>query len=59
MPHHNLWEEFWENQCVTVDDMEPEVEAAAAATKPPVGAVQETEEEYDEYSAMLDQYSRS
>ena len=54
MHHRNFWDEFWKNRCVTLDDMEPEMEAAAAATEPPVEAVQETEEDYDEYSAMLD-----
>ena len=54
MSHRNFWDEFWKNRCVTLDDTEPEVEAAAAATEPPVGAVQETEDDYDEYSAMLD-----
>ena len=54
MSNRNFWNEFWKNRCVTLDDTEPEVETAAAATEPPVGAAQETEEDYDEYSAKLD-----
>ena len=49
-PNHNFWEEFWENRCVTLGDTETESETDAVATEPPVGAVQETEEDYDEYS---------
>ena len=54
MSKQNFWNGFWKNRCVTLDDSEPEVDTAAAATKPPAGAGHETEGDYDEYSAMLD-----
>ena len=53
MSHRKFWDQFWENRCVTLVDTEPEEDTAAAATEPPVGAVQMTEEDYKEYSAML------
>ena len=54
MSHRKFWHQFWENRCVTLVDTEPEEDTAAATTEPPVGAVQMTEEDYNEYSAMLD-----
>ena len=53
MSHRKFWDQFWEHRCVTLVDTEPE-EEEDAATEPPAGAGEMTEEDYNEYSAMLD-----
>ena len=51
MSHRKFWDQFWEHRCVTLVDTEPEEDTA---TEPPAGAGEMTEEDYKEYSAMLD-----
>ena len=54
MSRRKFWDNFWEHRCVTLDEDEQEEETAAATTEPECSGGHMTEEDYNEYSAMLD-----